>query len=75
MVHTKQTAHTEKGEEKKDKPDRAAFESALANVEEDDVVMTVQESGGDTEDSQQWPNEGQNQGAQRMETGIVCYPE
>ena len=71
MAHTKQTAHTEKGDEKKDRPDRAAFESTSANVEEGNVVMTVQESRGDTEDSQQWLDEGQDQGAQRIETGIV----
>ena len=72
MTKTKQTARKEnKGKEKATFPSAIGGELGEPSEPGDELVMLVQESGGDTEDSQQWPDEEGNVAAQKAGSQIV----
>ena len=73
MPRTKQTARKEdKGKTKATFPPiRLGETGETSEPPAGDLVMVVQEAGGESEDSQQWPDEEGNVAKQKSESQIV----
>ena len=72
MPRTKQTARKEdKGKEKATFPPISQEELGETSEPTGELVMVVQDSEGETEDSQHWPYEEGNVAAQKLESQIV----